>query len=201
MKIIKHFNTITHHRALVLKYCFRIGLIWQGLTHDLSKYSPTEFLAGAKYFAGDQSPNNLERRDIGYSRAWMHHKGRNRHHFEYWTDYRIGAPKGTVSPVKMPEKYVLEMFCDRIAAGRVYNGDKFTCADPLDYYSRGSAAMLMHPQTAELLRKLLTILARKGEDYTFSFIRKHRGKLYGLLTEEVPEDTAEITPESVNIIS
>ena len=81
-----HLKTVHRHRALVRKYCFRLGLYWQGLTHDLSKYSPTEFWAGVKYFQGDHSPNDAQRKAYGYSASWMHHKGRNRHHFEYWTD-------------------------------------------------------------------------------------------------------------------
>ena len=77
MKIWKHFKTITYHRYLVMKGCFKVGLYYQGLTHDLSKYSPTEFWVGAKYYQGNRSPNNAEREDIGYSSAWLHHKGRN----------------------------------------------------------------------------------------------------------------------------
>ena len=83
---IKHFLTITKHRHVVIYHCFKAGILWQGLRHDLSKYSPTEFREGAKFFLGDRSPTEAERREYGYSKAWMHHKGRNRHHFEYWTD-------------------------------------------------------------------------------------------------------------------
>ena len=89
MHVWAHFKTIHHHRSLVRRYCFRLGLYWQGLTHDLSKYSPVEFWAGAKYFQGDRSPNDAQRRTNGYSASWMHHKGRNRHHFEFWTDYSL----------------------------------------------------------------------------------------------------------------
>ena len=73
----KHFCTITHHKNLVLVGCFKIGLYRQGLLHDLSKYSPTEFLVGCKYYQGTMSPNNAERKEKGYSLAWLHHKGRN----------------------------------------------------------------------------------------------------------------------------
>lgn len=86
----KHFRTITYHKYLVMKGCFAVGLYRQGLTHDLSKYSPAEFLVGAKYFQGNRSPNNAEREEKGYSSAWLHHKGRNRHHYEYWIDYSTG---------------------------------------------------------------------------------------------------------------
>ena len=65
MHIKEHFQTITYHRRLVRQSCFRVGLYWQGLTHDLSKYSLTEFLVGAKYFQGDCSPNNAEKEEKG----------------------------------------------------------------------------------------------------------------------------------------
>ena len=84
----KHFCTITRHRWKVCSHCFRVGLYWRGLTHDLSKYSPTEFWTGAKYYQGTRSPNSYERELYGYSAAWMHHKGRNRHHYEYWDGHR-----------------------------------------------------------------------------------------------------------------
>ena len=82
----RHFNTITHHKMLVMHYCFKAGLYKQGLLHDLSKYSPAEFLVGVKYYAGTKSPNTVERELKVYSGAWLHHKGRNKHHFEYWID-------------------------------------------------------------------------------------------------------------------
>ena len=104
---IKHFNTITKHRHKVIYNCFRAGIPMRGLLHDLSKYMPSEFIAGAKYYKGNKSPNEGEREVFGYSTAWLHHKGRNKHHFEYWTDYNPIERK--VMPVKMPRKYVAEM--------------------------------------------------------------------------------------------
>ena len=119
MHIKEHFQTITYHRRLVRQGCFRVGLYWQGLTHDLSKYSLTEFLVGAKYFQGDCSPNNAEKEEKGYSSSWLHHKGRNKHHFEYWIDYSIN-PGGKLVGMKMPKKYVAEMVIDRISASKNY---------------------------------------------------------------------------------
>lgn len=87
MKWWNHFKTITHHKKLVMQHCFRVGLYYQGLTHDLSKYSPVEFLPGVRFYQGDRSPNDAERKTKGYSAAWLHHKGRNKHHLEYWVDY------------------------------------------------------------------------------------------------------------------
>ena len=69
MNIKGHFETITRHKLLVMKYCFECGLYQQGLTHDLSKYSPTEFIPGCIYYQGDHSPNEAERAARGYSSA------------------------------------------------------------------------------------------------------------------------------------
>ena len=140
MQIWEHWKTVHRHRALVRKYCFRLGLYWQGLTHDLSKYSPVEFWTGAKYFQGDHSPNDAQRKAEGYSASWMHHKGRNRHHFEFWTDYSLDG-SGIVG-VEMPKKYVAEMFCDRLAASKVYRGDAFSPGDPYQFFLRGCSTPL-----------------------------------------------------------
>ena len=182
MHIREHLKTVNRHRRLVRHYCFRLGLYRQGLLHDLSKYSPTEFWRSAKYYQGFRSPNDQERRENGVSISWLHHKGRNRHHFEYWIDYRI-APDGTVSMggCKMPKKYVAEMFCDRIAACRVYQGDQYTDASPYEYYQRSKdmrrtdASRFMHPDTAALLDRWLLLLKEQGEDAALASIRRELG--------------------------
>ena len=170
LHIIKHFKTVTKHKKLVFVHCVRSGIPWRGLIHDLSKYSPAEFIAGAKFYDGHRSPTELERKEFGYSAAWMHHKGRNRHHFEYWTDYNPNTKQ--LEAVKMPVKYVKEMFCDRVAAGKVYLGDKYTNDNPIDYFLKGRAKDAMHPQTAELLGRWLSLLQKEGEASVFREIRK-----------------------------
>lgn len=172
MKIWKHFKTISYHKYLVLKGCFKIGLYRQGLMHDLSKYSPSEFWVGAKYFQGDRSPNNAEREEKGYSSAWLHHKGRNKHHYEYWVDYSAHEIVGGLAPVPMPDKYIAEMMMDRIAASKVYLKEKYTDRSPLEYYRRGKDNPLMHESTKEKLEFLLEMLAQKGEKETFVYIKR-----------------------------
>ena len=171
MHLFAHWKTVHHHRTLVRKYCFRLGLYWQGLTHDLSKYTPVEFFAGARYFQGDRSPNDAQRREQGYSASWLHHKGRNRHHFEYWTDYGLSG-QGIVG-VEMPKKYVAEMFCDRLAASKTYRGDAFTPEDPYTFFLRGKEKrLLIHPETSQLLESMLLKLRDEGEDAAFAYIRR-----------------------------
>ncbi len=171
--IWKHFKTITYHKILVAGGCFRVGLYRQGLLHDMSKYSPTEFLVGAKYYQGTRSPNNAEREDIGYSSAWLHHKGRNKHHYEYWIDYSMQALPGGMAPVPMPDRYIAEMIMDRIAASKVYMGEAYTDRSPLEYYYRGTDKAPIHPDTRTKLLYVLKMLAEQGEEKTFLFIREN----------------------------
>lgn len=123
-----------------------------------------------RYYQGNRSPNAAEREALGYSTAWMHHKGRNKHHFEYWTDLLPGTRQ--YGPVPMPTKYLVEMVMDRIAACKVYRGKAYTDADALAYLERAQDSALMHPETKEKLRFLLTMLRDRGEKETFRFIRQ-----------------------------
>ena len=171
MAVLRHFFTITRHRLKVCAYCFKVGLVWQGLTHDLSKYSPSEFFAGVRFYQGNMSPQVKERIVLGYSGAWLHHKGRNKHHYEYWIDYSLDGT-GLLAGMRMPVRYVVEMFLDRIAASKVYKGSRYRDSDPLEYYMNGKAGELMHPETRKLLEKLLHMLAEQGEETTYQYIRR-----------------------------
>ena len=133
MKAWQHLKTILHHKRLVRAGCFKVGLYRQGIMHDWSKYSPTEFLVGCKYYQGNMSPNNAERVARGYSSAWLHHKGRNKHHMEYWIDYSVDKEKG-ICGMEIPVKYVVEMYIDRVSAAKNYQKGAYTDRSPLEYY-------------------------------------------------------------------
>ncbi len=171
IKWLAHLQTVNRHRYLVMQHCFRVGLYWQGLTHDLSKYTPIEFLVGARYYQGDRSPNEMERKVKGYSAAWLHHKGRNKHHLEYWIDYS-GREDQPLAGNEMPVAYVVEMFCDRMAASKTYRGAAYRNQDPYEYYARSKTHYLLHPHTARLLEQMLVCLRDKGEAAAFAYIRR-----------------------------
>ena len=139
MHIWGHFKTITKHKILVGKLCFKVHLYKQGLLHDLSKYTPTEFITGIKYYKGTYSPNSAERQ----------------------------------VPAKMPYNYVLEMFCDRVAASKIYEGKNYTDAFPLQYYESGQYSYILHPETRALLRFMLVYLKDHGLDDTIKMINRH----------------------------
>lgn len=170
MDFFGHLKTVARHRKLVRQGCFQVGLYWQGLTHDLSKFSPAEFSVGAKYFQGNRSPNSAERDEKGYSESWMHHKGRNKHHWEYWTDLNLEL--GQYAPVPMPRRYLAEMVMDRIAACKVYQGKNYIDGSALAYLLKGRERIRMHRQTQRELEYILTMLRDRGEKDTFRYIRE-----------------------------
>lgn len=170
MNFFRHLRTINHHRRLVRKHCFKVGLYWQGLIHDLSKYSPTEFIPGVKYFQGTRSPQARERELFGYSEAWLHHKGRNKHHFEYWSDSDL---VGGFICVEMPPRYFAEMICDRVAASKTYKGKNYTDSSPLEYFLGRKDRQRMHPATAALLEDYLTMLSTQGEKAMFARLKEY----------------------------
>lgn len=120
----------------------------------------TEFSRGSRYFQGNRSPNNYERELYGYSVSWLHHKGRNRHHFEYWLDYnehQYGGVKG----MRMPRRYVAEMYCDRVAACKIYQKEAYTQQSAVRYFCKGGGKILMHPETRKEIGFLLTMLGKR----------------------------------------
>lgn len=174
MKIIKHLLTISKHRHKVLKYCFKSGLYFQGLVHDLSKYSYVEFINGAKYYIGNRSPISLERKEKGYSLAWLHHKGRNKHHLEYWIDLNKDSNK--YEPIPMPNKYIGECFCDHLAASKTYNKKDFSPDLVKEYFEKEKNYLPMHYETKEKLSMLFDLYIEKGENEVFKYIKNNMRK-------------------------
>lgn len=167
-----HFRKVMIHRKWVRHYCFKVGHYWQGLTHDLSKYSPTEFIENAEYYQGNRSPIDACKEKNGYSLAWMHHRGRNKHHREYWTDY---YDKGTAS-IAMPYKYAVEMLCDFLAAGRAYNGLDFTYKEELKWWKNQlDKDICIHPHTAKFITLALTRIV-EGEELTSILVKQCYGR-------------------------
>lgn len=162
-KYVKHFKTITKHKYYVMKFCFKCGIYKRGIMHDLSKYGITEFCSSARYFQGNSSPIDAEKREKGYSLAWQHHKGHNPHHWEYWID-NVGTYKNT--PCKIPYQYVIEMICDWLGAGIVYSKQKpdydKPYKEPLEYYNKCKKERIFHEETQELIEYFLNVIAKKG---------------------------------------
>ena len=160
---IKHFKLITHHKWIVFKLCCKIGIPWRGLLHDLSKYSLTEFRESIKYYVGEHSPITEAKKDKGYSEAWLHHKGRNKHHAEYWVDHN--APD--VTPI-MPYKYAAEMICDKFAAGIIYQGKNWTKEYQLSYWNREREKIEINPKIEEFITEVTTQVAKDGINKTLT---------------------------------
>jgi hypothetical protein len=150
-KAIKHFNVISKHKYYVMAECFKRGLYWQGIVHDLSKYSISEFMPSAKYFQGDSTPVAKMKAELGYAPSWLHHKGRNKHHWEYWTDFYDGVQK----PCPIPNKYLIEMACDMIGASKAYLKSEYNPSEPLKYFEKNSLNWLATEETIKTVREIL----------------------------------------------
>lgn len=156
-QLAQHITLVTQHKINVAKNCFRVGLIRQGITHDLSKFSPTELIESARFYTGKSSPINEARIHQGHSRAWLHHKAKNKHHYEYWIDdFDTGG-----HPTQMPFNYALEMLCDCIGAAQTYQKDTFSYQGELEWWldKREDKRAFMHPQTKRFLDIMFQSLA------------------------------------------
>lgn len=169
--IVKHFMVVTKHRWVVFKLCCKVGQPWRGFVHDLSKYSPAEFWEGVKYFNGHHSPITDCKKTEGYSKAWLHHKGRNKHHTDYWVD--LSAPDKT--PI-IPYKYVAEMLCDKLAAGIIYKGKDWTKEYELEYWLNERDRTLVNDQVEQLITEVFTQVSKDGIDKVLT--KKNVKELY-----------------------
>lgn len=158
--VVKHFILITKHKWVVFKLCCIVGIPWRGFVHDLSKYSPTEFWESVKYFNGKHSPITDCKRDKGYSEAWLHHKGHNKHHTEYWIDLN-GLDGKPILPI-MPYPYVAEMLCDKLAAGIIYKGKEWYKEYELEYWLNERKNILINNQVKELITDFFTQVSKEG---------------------------------------
>ncbi len=161
-KMFKHLCLVTRHRWAVLCNCTKVGLFFRGLVHDLSKFSPQEFFESARYYQGNRSPIGVSRRTTGMSYAWLHHKGRNKHHIEYWLD-----PECSVTPL-MPYKYAVECICDKLAATRTYAGKNYDTELPLKHWQRYGNKVNGHPKTMAFIEKVFIDVKEHGEGYVLN---------------------------------
>lgn len=161
MKYVRHLITITRHKFFVMVACFRCGLIWQGLLHDMSKYSPVEFFASAKYFQGNGSPIDKEKNEHGYSVAWQHHKGKNPHHWHYWTDFEDGK----LIVLKMPPRFVIEMVCDWVGAGKAYNKGNWNLDTLKQWYAKNRDIYYLHTSTKAYIDAMMQNVKSESDLY------------------------------------
>lgn len=164
-----HFKKICKHKYYVGKYCWKIDLYWQGITHDLSKFSPIEFFESVKYYQGNRSPIDACKEKKGYSKGWQHHKGRNPHHYEYWVDNLDHGGEALI----MPREYAFEMVCDYIGAGKAYMGKNFTYAKEYQWWQeKKNKPLMMHPVIIYFIEDVLYALKEHSEEEIFK-----RGKM------------------------
>jgi len=130
----KYFKYVLRHKWFVFLECCKVGLLWRGLIHDLSKLRLSEFIPYARYFYGNypeyinadsRAPRGLFKQDIEhrFDKAWLFHIHRNPHHWQFWL---LQEDDGPLKNIPVPIKYLKEMLCDWHGAGRAITGKSNT---------------------------------------------------------------------------
>ena len=162
INLFRHIGLVIRHKSRVFVHCAKCGLLWQGIWHDMSKFSPEELFESARYFHGKRSPIGVCREKTGMSRAWLHHKGRNKHHIEYWLDGDC-----EVTPL-MPYKYAVECICDKLAAAKTYNKKEYTDGISLKHWEKHGRKVEGNPKTMLFIETVFRDLAEHGEKYVLN---------------------------------
>ena len=160
--LFSHLALVMRHKQRVLINCAKCGITWRGLVHDLSKFTPTEFFESVRYYDGHRSPIGVCRRETGMSHAWLHHKGRNKHHIEYWLD-----PECKIQPM-MPYEYAVECVCDKLAATRVYAGKNYSSDLPLKHWLLHGNKVEGNPKTMAFIESVFVDVEKHGEGYVLN---------------------------------
>lgn len=165
-KVLRQIKTVIIHKHYVFIGCCKLGIPWQGIIHDISKFTPIE-LSTSKYWTGKASPIPEEKARKGYSLGWTHHKNHNKHHWEYWTDFRQRTP----ICVPMPPKYLLEAFADWYGASRGYNKGKFDINIFKSFVIREfETKKMFFPKTKEIVESV--IYKVNSEEEYFELVKK-----------------------------
>jgi hypothetical protein len=156
---LAYLKYVVLHKWFVFLACRRLRVsLWQALVHDLSKFSPAEFVAYRRYFfdrKDERLKGGLDPAEVkaDFLRAWNHHQKANKHHPEYWV--LPGDKENGPRPLPMPSKYVREMVADWMGAGRAKTGSW----DMNDWVTQNLPKMWLHKDT---LYRLACTLSRVG---------------------------------------
>ena len=156
---------VIRHKWFVTIECFRRGLVWQGIAHDISKFRPSEWFPYARHFHNADGSKRDARDKTGYYKptdtgdkafdfAWLLHQKRNRHHWQWWI---LPEDEGGVNILEIPTRYVDEMLCDWIGAGRAQGVEEWW--DPTPWYEKNKAKMQLHEDTRDFVEYRLGRIA------------------------------------------
>jgi hypothetical protein len=162
---LNYLGYIIRHKWFVFIECWRMGVPFRGLMHDISKFRPSEFVPYMKKFWGPEckSINDLHGDDLrkalgnGYYKekvkedfdyAWLHHQRRNRHHWQYWV---MKKDVGPLEPLDIPEDVIREMIADWAGAGRAIKG----YIEIVDWYEKNKDKIIVTNHTRIRINKLI----------------------------------------------
>ena len=146
---IQYLKYLLEHKKNVFIECVKSGHFIHAITHDLSKFLPSEFVSYAKFFYSKNRTKTYKTSDEideNFLKGWCFHQKRNKHHWNYWVCL---TRKDEIEPVPMPRKYIKQMILDWKAMGRKF-GDT-----PKGYYEKNKKDFIMHKDTIRILEDLI----------------------------------------------
>jgi len=147
----KYFLYVVQHKWNVFLECCKMMQPLHGLTHDLSKFLPSEFIPYSKFFFETNRMEGYKQSDesnSNFQKGWCLHQKRNKHHWNYWVSV---TRKNEIVPIPMPKKYVKQMIADWNGMSRKFGGET------KDYYIKNKESMILHPDTIEIIEYILKI--------------------------------------------
>lgn len=148
-KYWQYFKYVIEHKKNVGIECLKSGLIIHAITHDLSKFLPSEFIPYAKFFYETDRTKTYKQSDENnenFQKGWNRHQKRNKHHWNYWVSV---TRNDEIIPVPMPKKYIKQMVCDWRGMSRKF-GD-----NPKNYYQNNKHKMILHKDTISEVERIL----------------------------------------------
>lgn len=149
-KYWQYFKYILEHKKNVGIECIKMLMPIHAITHDLSKFLPSEFIPYARYFF---DTNKAKKYDKGteehkdFQLGWCHHQNRNKHHWNYWVS--VTRKSNAQHPIPMPHRYIEQMVADWRGMSRKFGGTW------QEYYEKNKDEMILAPETVEHIKRLL----------------------------------------------
>lgn len=147
-KQVKYARYVALHKYYVARECFKRGLYWRGVVHDLTKLRPDEWLPYANFFYSDEQTKEVK---DAFFIAWLKHLNRNSHHWNHWV---VQSDGGVTKVFEMPEKDRIEMLCDWLGVQAALGKN-----DLPRWYAERESTMLLGPKTKSWLKRELKQLA------------------------------------------
>ncbi|MBP1764624.1 MAG: hypothetical protein H6Q65_1682 [Firmicutes bacterium] len=145
-----YFYDVMRHKWHVLSEAYKLGILWRGLTHDLSKFNASE--RGPRRRLKNQCSRDAQGNirvcdELAFSWVWHYHK--NPHHWQWWV---TTLDDGSCKVFPMTDEYRREMLADWRAVARIPGR-----LDIIPWYRQNRDRIILHPETRQWIEEQIGI--------------------------------------------